>query len=294
MTVDEVLAVHRAAGREFTADGVRSFVLDQGSPDAEPVVCLHGVPASSFLYRSVLPELAHRGLRGIAFDLPGLGLATRPGDFDYSWTGLGRWATAALDALGLDRVHLVVHDIGGPIGFEIAAAVPERVRSILLLNTIVAVDTFRRPWVMEPFAHRVLGPAWLTTARAPVVFRTLMRRIGFGPDVPRAAVDAYLRLLLGDDSGRAFLRIMRSFERTVEKRRRYEAVLDSGARPLGILWGSKDTALPLRTYGVQARLAARLGDIPTVPGKHFLQEDFPAEIATAVAALTSTRQSPDL
>ena len=285
MTVDEVLAAHRAAGREFTADGVPSFVLDQGSPDAESVVCLHGVPASSFVYRAVLPELVRRGLRGIAFDLPGLGLAARPDDFDYSWTGLGRWATAALDALGLDRVHLVVHDIGGPVGFEIAAAVPDRVRSILLLNTIVAVDTFRRPWVMEPFAHGVLGRAWLTTARVPVVFRTLMRMIGFGPDVPTAEVDAHLRLLLGEDNGRAFLRIMRSFERTVEKRRLYEAVLGSGARPVGLLWGSQDTALPLRTYGVQARLAARLDEIPTVRGKHFLQEGFPTDVAAAVAAL---------
>ena len=285
VTVDEVLAAHRSAGREFTAAGVRSFVLDQGPPGADPVVCLHGVPASSFVYRSVLPELAHRGLRGVAFDLPGLGLAARPDDFDYSWTGLGRWATAALDALGLGQVHLVVNDIGGPIGFEIAATDPDRIRSLLLLNTVVAVDTFRRPWVMEPFAHRSIGKAWLAAAGVPVVFRTLMRMIGFGPGVPTAAIDAHLRLLLGDDSGRAFLQIMRSFERTTEKRRRYEAVVGSGSYPVGLLWGSNDPALPLRTYGVQARLAARLDDIPTVGGKHFLQEDFPAEIAAAAAAL---------
>jgi haloalkane dehalogenase len=248
------------------------------------VVCLHGVPASSFVYRAVLPELERRGLRGIAFDLPGLGLAARPEDFDYSWTGLGRWAAAALDALGLGRVHLVVHDIGGPVGFEIAAAAPDRIRSLLLLNTIVAVDTFRRPWVMEPFAHRFLGRVWLATARAPQVFRTLMRTIGVGPDVPTEAIDAHLRLLVGDDSGRAFLRIMRSFERTAEKRRLYEAVVGSDAYPVGLLWGSKDPALPLRSYGVQARLAARLDHIPTVAGKHFLQEDFPAEVAAAAAA----------
>jgi haloalkane dehalogenase len=182
-------------------------------------------------------------------------------------------------------VHLVVHDIG-PVGFEIAAAAPDRIRS-LLLNTTVAVDTFRRPWVMEPFAHRLLGKAWLTAARPPVVFRTLMRAIGVGPDVPDADIDAYLRILLGDDGGRAFLRIMRSFERTAEKRRRYEAVVGSTAYRVALLWGSKDPALPLRTYGVQARLAARLDDIATVPGKHFLQEDFPAEIAGAAAALAS-------
>lgn len=285
MTVDEVLAAHRAAGREFSAAGVGSFVLDTGPNDAEPVVCMHGVPASSYLYRKVLPELANRGLRGIAFDLPGLGHADRPEDFDYSWTGLGRWALAALDALSLDRVHLVVHDIGGPVGFEVAAAAPGRVRSLLMLNTTVAVDTFRRPWVMEPFAHRLLGEAWLASARPRVVFRTLMRMIGVGPGVPSVEIDAYLPLLLGDDGGRAFLRIMRSFERTVEKRRRYEAVVRGQGYPVGLLWGSKDPALPMRTYGVQARIAAGLDDLPSVPGKHFLQEDFPADIAAAVAAM---------
>src|SRR5947208_16900411 len=125
-----VVERHRAAGRDFEAAGVRSFVREAG--DGEPVVCVHGVPASCFLYRKVLDELAARGLRGVAFDLPGLGLADRPRELDYSWTGLGRFAMAAVDALGLDSFHLVLHDIGGPVGLELAAALPERVLSITL------------------------------------------------------------------------------------------------------------------------------------------------------------------
>ena len=119
----EVVRAHRAAGREFAARGTRSFVRERGA--GEVVVCLHGVPASYFLYRKVLRELAARGLRGIAFDLPGLGLADRPATFDYTWTGLGRFRAAAVDALGLDRFHLVVHDIGGPAGFELCAALTD-------------------------------------------------------------------------------------------------------------------------------------------------------------------------
>jgi pimeloyl-ACP methyl ester carboxylesterase len=63
--------------------------------DGEPVLCMHGVPASSFVYRKVIAELAGRGLRSVAFDLPGLGLAARPEQFDYSWTGLGKFSAAA-------------------------------------------------------------------------------------------------------------------------------------------------------------------------------------------------------
>src|SRR5215211_8101175 len=150
VTSAEVVERHRAAGRQFEAGGVRSFVRERG--DGEPVVCLHGVPVSSFLWRKVLPELAARELRGVAFDLPGLGLAERPESFDYTWTGLGRFARAAVDALGLERFHLVVHDIGGPVGFELAAAVPERLRSLTVLDTLIEVASFSAPWTMEPFA----------------------------------------------------------------------------------------------------------------------------------------------
>ena len=89
---------HRAAGRIFHADGVQSFVREEGA--GPTVLCMHGMWGSSFLYRKVIGELAARGLRGIAFDLPGFGFAERPPDFDYSWTGLGRFAHAAVEALG--------------------------------------------------------------------------------------------------------------------------------------------------------------------------------------------------
>jgi haloalkane dehalogenase len=112
-----VLTAYERTGYRLVVAGLETFVLDHGQGEA--VVCLHGVPASSFLYRKMIDELAARGLRGIAFDLPGLGLADRPPDFDYSWTGLGRFAAAVVDALGLDHCHLVVHDIGAPVGFEL-------------------------------------------------------------------------------------------------------------------------------------------------------------------------------
>ena len=80
-----MIDVHSAAGRRFEAGGVRSFVREQG--EGPNVVLLHGVPASSFLYRKVIPRLADQGLRAIAFDFPGLGLADRPAGFDYSLVG---------------------------------------------------------------------------------------------------------------------------------------------------------------------------------------------------------------
>jgi len=275
-----VVERHRAAGREFEAAGLRSFVLDEG--EGEPVVCMHGVPASSFLYRRLVPELAARGLRGVAFDLPGLGLADRPEDFDYSWTGLGAWSAAAVDALGLDRFHLVVHDIGGPVGLELAAARLERVASITLLNTIVEVDVFKRPWSMEPFARRGLGELYLATLAKPAFYRLF--RLQGARSTPREEVYAYVDLLKREDRGRAFLRIMRGFERTPEKSRLYRDTLRAVPRKQ-IIWGRDDPALKLDVHGEQVREAAGLDEIHAIAGKHFVPEDQPEEIAQRVAAL---------
>jgi haloalkane dehalogenase len=283
-----LLERYRASGRVFTAGGIGSFALDDGPRDGEPVVCVHGVPASAYLYRKVVPALAARGLRGVAVDLPGLGLAERPADADYTWTGLGHWLGSAVDALELDRFHLVVHDIGGPIGLELAAADPDRVRSLTILNTTVAVESFHRPWVMEPFAHPVVGEAWLKSVQLPGLFVALMRAVGVTRRAPTAEIACYVPLLLGTDGGRAFLQIMRGFEATTEKQRHYLAALRSRPYPVQVVWGVLDRMLTWRRYGVQAQLAAGLDHAILLPGKHFVQEDCPDEIAAAVHQLVSS------
>ncbi|MGD9734065.1 MAG: alpha/beta fold hydrolase [Solirubrobacterales bacterium] len=276
------MSAHRAAGLSFEAGGVRSFVREAGA--GEPVLCMHGVPASCFLYRKVIGELAARGLRGVAFDLPGLGLAERPADYDYTWSGLGRFSLAAVDALELERFHLVVHDIGGPVGFELAAAVPERVASLTVLNTIVEVDTFKRPWSMEPFARRGLGELYLRTLSKPA-FRALMRLQGVADmrAVSRQQLDAYVELLKRVDGGAAFLRIMRGFERTAEKRTLYASTLREVPYRVQIVWGERDPALKLAVHGERARRAAGLETIHRLPAKHFLQEDQAPALADLIA-----------
>jgi haloalkane dehalogenase len=284
MTSAEVVAAHRAAGRVFDAAGVTGFVREVG--EGEPVVCVHGVPASSFLYRKVIVELAARGLRGIAFDLPGLGLADRPERFDYSWSGLGRYGVAVVDALGLEGFHLVVHDIGGPVGFEIAAALPERVRSLTILNTLIEVDTFKRPWSMEPFARRGIGE-WYLRGLSKAIFRAIMGLQGIADRsaVTGAELDAYVDLLKREDGGRAFLKVMRGFERTPAKRDLYRAVVGSDRYPVQVIWGARDPALKIGVYGEIARRTTGVEAIHRLPAKHFPQEDQAPALAELVAAL---------
>lgn len=279
--VERLIEAHHAAGRDFTAAGVQSFVRAEGSGD--PIVLMHGLPSSAWLYRKIIPLLATAGHRAMCFDLPGLGLASRPKDFDYTIPGLGEFAAAAVDALGLQRFHLVVHDAGGPVGFEMVARIPERIASLTLLNTIVALDDV--PFVMERYAAIATGPRW--PAMPPVgLTRQIMIRVGIGDPsaTPRDEVDVYRQLVLREDDGRGYLAIMRNIEHKAEIRQRYESMVDTRTvpYPVQILWGADDRVLPLKKHGWGALRASHLPAMLTIPGKHYFQEDHPQEIAAVI------------
>ena len=213
-----------------------------------------------------------------------LGFADRPRDFDYTWSGLGAWTLSAIDALELERFHLVVHDIGGRVGFDVVARAPERVASLTALNTIVRVASFKRPWSMEPFARRRLGELYLRTLQ-PFAFERLMRLQGVSSPVPAAELRAYVPLLKRDDGGRAFLRIMRGFERTEQFEARIIEPLARRSFPAQVLWGEDDPALRADRHGEQARAALGVDGVTRLPGKHFVQEDSPEQIAEHVSRL---------
>ena len=283
--VAEAIEQHRRAGREFEAGGVRSFAREQG--EGEPVVLMHGVPVSSFLYRKVLPLLAERGLRGVAFDLPGLGLAQKPDRFDYSWSGLGRWTGAAIDALGIGPCHLVLHDIGGPVGLEWALRNRDRVLSLTVLDTLIDVYGFRRVWTMDLARPPVLGPLWVATIRPPAArWLFYLQGIRDRSATPAPEVDAHIALLHRDRGGRSFRKIVRGFELTEEKERFYTEGLREARWPAAILWADGDPALGQDRRRVFEDVLGR--EAKVVSAKHFLQEDQAPAVADAIGEVSGS------
>jgi pimeloyl-ACP methyl ester carboxylesterase len=283
--VAEAIERHRRAGREFDAGGVRSFVREQAEGD--PVVLMHGVPVSSFLYRKVLPLLAERGLRGVAFDLPGLGLAEKPESFDYSWSGLSRWTGDAIDALGIDQCHLVLHDIGGPIGLEWALRNQDRVISLTVLDVMLDVGHFHRVWTIALAAPPLIGPLWVASTRPPAArWLFYLQGIADRSATPAHEVDAHFALLHRDGGGRSFRKIVRGFELTDEKERFYLEGLGDVGWPATILWADRDPALgDDRRRAVEQALAI---EAKVIPAKHFLQEDQAPAVADAIAQVAGS------
>jgi haloalkane dehalogenase len=275
------LAQHEHNGRRLVVNGLTTFALDQGN--GPPVVLLHGIPVSSFLYRRVVPLLASRGLRAIALDLPGLGLADRPRDFDYTLEGLTAFLAHAIDALRLPRCHLVVHDIGGPIGCLWAARHPERILSLTVLNAPLNLATWRNPWTVGPFHRRWLGPLALAlTGRRMFVESFVRLGVVDRTTVNRAVAESHYELLRRGDGGRAFLDISRGWCDPAG-----EPLLRSGLAsrtyPAQVVWGERDPVLRAE-HRAFVETILRPERSLTFSAKHFLQEDLPTELSAAIAS----------
>ena len=117
------------------ADGVQVFYRAAGEAEAPVVLLLHGFPASSFMFRDLIPRLA-TDYRVIAPDLPGFGFTEVSHERQYSYTfdQLALTIEAFTRVLRMDRYAIYVFDYGAPTGFRLAMAHPERVAAIISQN----------------------------------------------------------------------------------------------------------------------------------------------------------------
>ena len=134
LTTEET-AVYPTSIHRVEADGVRVFYRASGDANAPVLLLLHGFPASSFMFRDLIPHLAN-DYRVIAPDLPGFGFTEVPAErkYVYSFDGLASTIEAFTQALKINRYALYVFDYGAPTGFRLAMRHPERVTAIVSQN----------------------------------------------------------------------------------------------------------------------------------------------------------------
>jgi len=111
---------------------LRLHYLEVG--EGRPVLLLHGWPTSAHLWRHCLVPIAGVGRRAIALDLPGFGLSDKPLGSEVSFPFFERGIDGFLTGIGIDRLGLAVHDLGGPVGLYWASKRPERLLDLALLK----------------------------------------------------------------------------------------------------------------------------------------------------------------
>ncbi len=119
-----------------------------------------------------------------------------------------------------------------------------RIQSITVLNSMLDVEHFVKPLPMRPFEKPILGEGALAML-TPTTFPLMMKTAGVVNDdvVSKAEMDAYIHLLKREDGGKAFLKIMRSFEQTKELTEACYRAWNNPAYPAQLIWGDKDPFL---------------------------------------------------
>jgi pimeloyl-ACP methyl ester carboxylesterase len=218
-------------------DGVEVF-WRRAEPDASesPVLYLHGVPASSDDW---VPFLERTG--GLAPDLAGFGRSDKPASFDYSIPGYDRFVEALLDAAGVDRFSLVVHDWGA-VGLATAQRVHERLDRLVVMNVVPFTPDYRWHRIARVWQRPVLGELAMGLSTRFALRRSLKEAFTSPGQPSDDFVDSIWRHF---DHGtqRAILKLYRSAP---------PEVLAGAGRDLGkitgpalVLWGTDDPYLPI-------------------------------------------------
>ena len=262
--------------REVKTGAITTFVAEAGAPGGEPIVLLHGNPDTHALWSGVVERLAQRH-HCFAPDLPGFGRTVAPLDYDYSVEHQGVYVRTLIDGLGCDRVHLVVHDIGGVFGLAFAAMHPERLRSLTIFNTLLFPD-YRWHFWARMWRTPVLGELVMLIANR-WLFVHEMRRGSPGIRL------AYAREAYADythETRRHVLRWYRAMTPSVFTGWDTRLVEATAALPRLVVWGDLDPY-------IQIRFADRFGaDVLHVPHTgHWTMAEDPQLSADAIAGVVA-------
>jgi pimeloyl-ACP methyl ester carboxylesterase len=278
--------VEGVAHRDVQLPGVRLHVAEAGA--GEPVLLLHGWPQHWFEWRHVIGLLAGE-FRLLAPDNRGFGWSEAPGA-GYDPATFAADAVALLDALEIERAHVIGHDWGGFSGFLLGLGHPERVRGMVLCST-------PHPWIPRtPGALAALWRTWYVLAMAaPGVGQRVARgrRIGRLFDLygrpgtlTEAEKEVYLAPLRDPARARASTLLYRSYLRSAADSLGRGAY--AGRRlsvPTRLLAGEQDAFIP-RPWVEGLDHHADAGRLELVPGAgHWLPEERPELVAARAREL---------
>ena len=260
-------------------DGLRIAYREAGQGPA--VLLVHGWPTSSYLWRAVMPAVAARH-RVVALDMPGFGASDKPTDIRYNFAFFDGVFDGFLRALGIDRLALGVHDLGGPLGLHWAARNPDRVWAVALMNTLAYPEL--HPEIVE-FGRTLLDPARRDELTTPKYLEEAMR-LGVADDrcitpevveavtAPFRSQEARLALALaGCGLRRPGLAEIAAWFPTISV-------------PVRVVYGQQDRLLPDVAH-TMARVAADVphAEVTALPDcGHFVQEDAPDRIGSILAS----------
>ena len=246
LTVDSGAVKHR-----FTdVDGMRIFYREAGPVNAPVLLLPHGYPCSSFQYRRLMPALADQW-RLVAPDYPGFGQSEWPDPkkFSYTFDHYAEIITHFTEALGLKRYTLYIQDYGGPVGFRMALAHPERIEAIIVQDAVAHNEGLGANWKTRRafWADRRANESALRTNLLSLA-KTRTRHVGNDPSVdrydPNLWTDEFYFL---NQPGQADIQsdLFYDYRTNVDAYPKWQAWMRETQPRLLVIWGKYDLSFDL-------------------------------------------------
>jgi pimeloyl-ACP methyl ester carboxylesterase len=255
--------------------GTRTRLLQAGPAEAgEAVVFVHGNPGSADDWERLVAASAGIGRRALALDLPDFGETEAPPGFEHTVPGYATFLAEALDRLGVERVHLVLHDFGGPIGLVWTAMHPDALASVTLIDTGV-LPGYRWHRLARIWRTPLVGEIFQATATRRA-FRSLLNRNeprGLPPEFIDQMYDHYDRR-----TRKAVLALYRATDDPGSAATELIQLMAPRDVPALVIWGGHDAYLP-SSYAARQREAFPSADVNVLPASgHWPYADDPETV----------------
>ncbi|MGV1005670.1 MAG: alpha/beta fold hydrolase [Candidatus Nanopelagicales bacterium] len=247
------------ATQRMTVEGLDTSVLVGGAGrPGEAVVFVHGNPDAGSDWMPLMTRVAEVATV-VAPDLPGFGNADPRPDGDYNIYSYARFLDGVINRLGIDRVHLVAHDFGGPFAAAWAADHPQKVASVTFINTGVLLD-YRWHRMARIWQTPVLGELAMRVVNPRAAVKVLAQE---NPGLSLAWVQTIVGHLVPEKTRRAVLRLYRStrpgdMEQLAARLRQHD-------HDALVLFGDADAYIPVEQAHRQVQVFPRV-DIRVLPG----------------------------
>ena len=280
--------------RTVKVDGLSIFYREAGPKDAPTILLLHGLPSSSRMFQPLLTRLADN-YHLVAPDYPGFGHSDWPDpkQFDYTFDHIASVMNGFTQALGLSRYTLYMQDYGGPVGFRMALAHPERVQALIVQDAVAHNEglganwaTRRAFWADRPANEEALRKNLLSLAT------TKTRHIGDDPNVelydPDLWTDEYAFL---NAPGQAQIQsdLFYDYRTNVDAYPKWQAWMQKTQPRLLVLWGKHDLSFDLGEPE-RYRKDVPQAEVHVLDAGHFALDTKADEIAALVLEFMKTQK----
>ena len=254
-------------------EGLSIFYREAGPPNAPTILLLHGFPSSSRMFDPLLEGLSDK-YHLIAPDYPGFGHsdAPDPAHFAYTFDHLAAVIDRFVEIKGLRRYTLYLQDYGGPIGFRLALAHPERVQSLIVQNAVVHEEGLgplwaaRRAFWSDRAAHEAALRANFLSFEA-----TRQRHVGSDPEIrlydPDLWTDEYA-FLSRPEQAQIQSDLFFDYQTNVTSYPQWQAWLQKTQPALLVLWGRYDPSFEVAEADAYRR-DVRGAEVVLLDGGHF-------------------------